>query len=402
MGTEEIEVITPVLDALRADGMQLVGPLPADTLFVPHTCSRRRGARHVPRPGSAGAQARQLRRRRQCHPRAAHRPHLRWTTAPPSTWPAPAGRPGQPVAAVELAIAMAGGAAMNTAGASLVAAAAAWAWPPAAQPDPARPPRRGAPQASRRAGPGGGAARGFAHIGVIKALETSGIGARRGGRHQRRFGGRRAVRRRPRAFELQKLAIQLDEASVTDWSLFDRGLIKGEALERFINTNVGGRPIEGLRRRFAAVATDLQSGEPIVFQRGNTGTAVRASSSIPGVFPPVTIGGREYVDGGLVAPIPVPRPAGWGRPGHRRGHLQPPQRQDQGRQPRPAPRHHLHHGRRPSARPSSPPPDVVIRPSCGACPPPISSSATRPSSRREAGFAAIARVRDAIAAWERN
>lgn len=152
---------------------------------------------------------------------------------------------------------------------------------------------------------GGGAARGFAHIGVIKALETNGIvpdlvvGTSAGSV----VGALYAAGHGP--FELQKLAIQLDESSVTDWSLFDRGVIKGEALERFINTHVGNKPLEGLKRRFAAVATDLQSGEPIIFQRGNTGTAVRASSSIPGVFPPVAINGREYVDGGLVAPIPV-------------------------------------------------------------------------------------------------
>lgn len=152
---------------------------------------------------------------------------------------------------------------------------------------------------------GGGAARGFAHIGVIKALETNGIvpdlvvGTSAGSV----VGALYAAGHGP--FDLQKLAIQLDESSVTDWSLFDRGVIKGEALERFINTHVGNKPLEGLRRRFAAVATDLQSGEPIIFQRGNTGTAVRASSSIPGVFPPVAINGREYVDGGLVAPIPV-------------------------------------------------------------------------------------------------
>lgn len=183
-----------------------------------------------------------------------------------------------------------------------------------AQPTRPEPPTpRAAPRKPRVAlALGGGAARGFAHIGVIKALETSGIGVDVvvGTSAGSVVGALYAAGHGP--FELQKLAIQLDEASVTDWSLFDRGLIKGEALERFINTNVGGRPIEGLRRRFAAVATDLQSGEPIVFQRGNTGTAVRASSSIPGVFPPVTIGGREYVDGGLVAPIPVRAARGLG------------------------------------------------------------------------------------------
>ena len=140
---------------------------------------------------------------------------------------------------------------------------------------------------------------------MIKALETSGIqpdvvvGTSAGAV----VGSLYAAGHGP--FELQKLAIQLDESAVTDWSLFDRGFIKGEALERFINTHAGNRPIEGLRRRFAAVATDLQSGEVIIFQRGNTGIAVRASAAIPGVFPPVAVNGREYVDGGLVAPIPV-------------------------------------------------------------------------------------------------
>jgi NTE family protein len=152
---------------------------------------------------------------------------------------------------------------------------------------------------------GGGAARGFAHIGVIKALETSGlapdivvgtsVGAVVGSLYAAGFD----------VFDLQKIAIQLEENSLTDWSIFERGFLKGEALERFINQQVGNRPIEQLKRRFAAVATDLAAGEAVVFSAGNTGTAVRASASIPGVFSPVVIRGREYVDGGLVSPIPV-------------------------------------------------------------------------------------------------
>ena len=73
---------------------------------------------------------------------------------------------------------------------------------------------------------------------------------------------------------------------------------------------MGNRPIDGLKRRFAAVATDLASGEPIVFQRGNTGTAVRASSSIPGVSAGrhrrARIRGRR-----LVAPIPAREARAW-------------------------------------------------------------------------------------------
>ena len=152
---------------------------------------------------------------------------------------------------------------------------------------------------------GGGAARGFAHIGAIKALEAQGIvpdlivgtsaGAVVGALYAGGNGG----------FELQKLAIQMEEGQVSDWSLPDRGVIRGEALQNFINQAVGQRPLEKLPRLFAVVATDLQSGEAVVFRSGNTGMAVRASSSVPGVFQPVNINGREYVDGGLVSPVPV-------------------------------------------------------------------------------------------------
>lgn len=250
---------------------------------------------------------------------------------------------------------------------------------------------------------GGGAARGFAHIGVIKALETSGIsvdvvvGTSAGSV----VGALYAAGHGP--FELQKLAIQLDEASVTDWSLFDRGLIKGEALERFINTHVGGRPIEGLRRRFAAVATDLQSGEPIVFQRGNTGTAVRASSSIPGVFPPVTIGGREYVDGGLVAPIPVRAARGLGADVIVAVDIssRPSGKTKAGNLDLLLDTIAIMGGAMGKTELAAA--DVVIRPELRGLP------ATNFQQRHEAilegekaGFAAIARVRDAIAAWERK
>ena len=152
---------------------------------------------------------------------------------------------------------------------------------------------------------GGGAARGFAHIGVIKALESHGIvpdmvigtssGSLVGALYASGYGG----------FDLQRTALQLDDTIIADWSLPDRGFIKGEALQNFVNQAVQNRPMEKLNKPFAVVATDLQSGEPVVFRTGNTGMAVRASSSVPGVFRPVTISGREYVDGGLVSPVPV-------------------------------------------------------------------------------------------------
>ena len=152
---------------------------------------------------------------------------------------------------------------------------------------------------------GGGAARGFAHVGVIKVLEAHGLtpdfvagtsaGAVVGALYAAGSNG----------FELQKLAHKLDEAKFSDWSLPDRGVLKGESLQQFVNDAVGQRPLEALNKPLAVVATDLQSGESIVFRTGNTGMAVRASATVPGIFRPVAINGHEYVDGGLSSLVPV-------------------------------------------------------------------------------------------------
>jgi NTE family protein len=156
---------------------------------------------------------------------------------------------------------------------------------------------------------GGGAARGFAHIGVIKALEAQGIvpdivvgtsaGSVVGSMYAYGYNG----------FTLQKMAMEMDEASISDWALpfFSKspGVLKGEALQSYVNKAVHNLPIEKLKIPFGAVATDLKTGQPILFRRGNTGMAVRASSAVPSVFQPVSIAGKTYVDGGLVAPVPV-------------------------------------------------------------------------------------------------
>jgi NTE family protein len=152
---------------------------------------------------------------------------------------------------------------------------------------------------------GGGAARGFAHIGVIKTLEAAGVtpdivvgtsaGSVVGALYASGANG----------FELQKLALSMDDSTVSDWSLPDRGVIRGEALQNYVNRAIGNRPIEALPRMLGIVATDLRSGDMIVFRRGNTGMAVRASASVPGIFQPTRIGDREYVDGGLVSPVPA-------------------------------------------------------------------------------------------------
>jgi NTE family protein len=104
---------------------------------------------------------------------------------------------------------------------------------------------------------------------------------------------------------LAKLADTMDEATITDWSFPLRGVIRGEALARYVRTQTGNRTIEQMKLPLGIVATDLDDGSGILFRRGDAGSAVRASSAVPAVFQPVSIGGREYVDGGLVAPVPV-------------------------------------------------------------------------------------------------
>jgi NTE family protein len=156
---------------------------------------------------------------------------------------------------------------------------------------------------------GAGAARGFAHVGAIKALEAQGIrpdiviGSSAGSVIAALLASGATGN------ELNRLALNLDEATIADWDLpfvgrFG-GLIKGDALQNMVNREVQNKTIEQMRIPLGIVATELQSGKGVMFRSGNTGQAVRASCSVPGVFQPTVIGGKEYVDGGLVAPVPV-------------------------------------------------------------------------------------------------
>ena len=156
---------------------------------------------------------------------------------------------------------------------------------------------------------GAGAARGFAHVGVIKALEAQGIrpdlvvGSSAGSVIAALLASGATGN------DLNRLALNLDEATIADWGLPFAGrfggLIKGDALQNMVNREVQNKMIEQMRIPLGIVATDLQSGKGVLFRSGNTGQAVRASCSVPGVFQPTVIGNKEYVDGGLVAPVPV-------------------------------------------------------------------------------------------------
>lgn len=152
---------------------------------------------------------------------------------------------------------------------------------------------------------GGGAARGFAHIGVVKMLESQGIvpdfivGTSAGAVVGALYAGGND------AYAMQKIGQKLDETIFADWTLGGRGFLKGEALQAFVNQQLQNRPLEKLQKPFATVTTDLKTGEMVILRTGDTGLAVRASAAVPGIFQPAQIRGRTYVDGGLTSPVPV-------------------------------------------------------------------------------------------------
>ena len=154
---------------------------------------------------------------------------------------------------------------------------------------------------------GGGGARGFAHVGVLQVLEEAGIkpdlvvGTSAGSLVGALYASGKT------GAQLQRIAETMEESTITDWALpfLNRGVLRGEALARYVSNQTQGRKIEDLPIRLGIVATDLNLGEGVLFQRGDTATAVRASSAVPSVFLPVRINNRDYVDGGLVAPVPV-------------------------------------------------------------------------------------------------
>lgn len=152
---------------------------------------------------------------------------------------------------------------------------------------------------------GGGGAKGFAHIGVIKVLESHGIKPKivTGTSAGSFVGSIYASGKTP--YQMQSLALKLQESDLRDLTLNRQGIVLGQKLQNYVNTQVGNKPIEQFPIRFAAVATRLDNGQKADFIKGNAGQAVRASCSIPNVFVPATIGKVQYVDGGLVSPIPV-------------------------------------------------------------------------------------------------
>ena len=152
---------------------------------------------------------------------------------------------------------------------------------------------------------GGGGAKGFAHIGVLKVLESHGIKPKivTGTSAGSFVGSIYASGKTP--FQLQQIALSLKESDIRDLTLNSQGIVQGQKLQNYVNARIANKPIEQFPIRFAAVATRLDNGRKAEFIKGNAGQAVRASCSIPNIFVPAVIGGTKYVDGGLVSPIPV-------------------------------------------------------------------------------------------------
>lgn len=152
---------------------------------------------------------------------------------------------------------------------------------------------------------GSGGARGYAHIGVIEVLEKQGIrpdfivGTSAGSLVGALYASGMS------ASQLKNVALDMKVADVREFNIGLKGFFDGRKVEEYVNQQVNQQPLEKLKIPMYVVATELKNGNRMVFNYGNTGQAVRASISIPSMFVPVVIAGEEYVDGGLVSPVPV-------------------------------------------------------------------------------------------------
>jgi NTE family protein len=148
---------------------------------------------------------------------------------------------------------------------------------------------------------GGGSAKGFAHVGVIRALEQEKIPVHMiiGTSVGSLIGGIYASN--PDSFQLEWIAFKIDKNDVLDFSMIysKLGPVQGVKLETFIEQTVKTKKVEDTKIPFYPIATDLNTGETVILEKGSLAKAIRASSSIPGIFAPVTFGNRMLVDGGV-------------------------------------------------------------------------------------------------------
>jgi NTE family protein len=154
---------------------------------------------------------------------------------------------------------------------------------------------------------GGGAARGFAHVGVIRVLEKEKIpidmiiGTSVGSLVGAIYASERD------SFQLEWIAFKIREEDIFDFSIISSkmGPVQGKKLEEFIGTTLKVKNLEDLKLPLYPVATDLYTGRTIVLEKGSIARAVRASSSIPGIFVPVKFSDMMLVDGGVTNNLPI-------------------------------------------------------------------------------------------------
>jgi len=152
---------------------------------------------------------------------------------------------------------------------------------------------------------GSGGARGFAHIGVIKALEEANIpidyiaGSSMGALVGSLYGSGHSVE------VLRKFATMFKRKYFVDMIVPKMGLLAGNKIKQLVYLLTKGKNIEELSPKVAIVATDLLKGERVIFEKGSVAEAVRASISIPGIFVPEKVEDRLLVDGGVVDPLPI-------------------------------------------------------------------------------------------------
>jgi NTE family protein len=154
---------------------------------------------------------------------------------------------------------------------------------------------------------GGGAARGFAHIGILKTLLAHGlkIDVITGTSIGAIVGGFCAAGHLDAISDWSLRLSRRQVLGYLDVSLSGSSLINGERVARYLESLIGRTKIEALETRFAAVATEIATGHEVWLTRGRMVEALRASYALPGIFPPVRVGRRWLVDGALVNPVPV-------------------------------------------------------------------------------------------------
>lgn len=154
---------------------------------------------------------------------------------------------------------------------------------------------------------GGGGARGLAHLGAIRELEAAGIrpdliiGCSAGAIIGAFYADE------PNISKVEKALLQLKKSDILDTTFFSSrfGFVEGKNLETFMKKHLHSQTFEELQIPLVIMATDLLTGNAVELSHGEIAPCVRASCALPGIFKPVLLHERQFVDGGVSNPMPV-------------------------------------------------------------------------------------------------